>query len=66
MDTTLLIAIIWAVIGFIAVIIDIIRNKETYIGSNLFIQILYVLAYIVAGGFTMGIVIYELTEGKKK
>ena len=66
MDTTLLIAIIWAVIGFIAVIIDIIRNKETYIGSNLFIQILYVLAYIVAGGFTMGIVIYELTEGEKK
>jgi len=66
MDTTLLYILIWLVLGFIGVSIDLIRNKETYIGSNLFIQILYVLAYIVAGGFTMGIVIYELTEGKKK
>ena len=66
MDTTLLFILIWLVLGFIGVSIDLIRNKETYIGSNLFIQILYVLAYIVAGGFTMGIVIYELTEGKKK
>ena len=66
MDTTLLFILIWLAVGLIAVTTDLIRNKETYIGSNLFIQILYVLAYIVAGGFTMGIVIYELTEGEKK
>jgi len=65
MDTTLLFILIWLAVGLIAVTTDLIRNKETYIGSNLFIQILYVLAYIVAGGFTMGIVIYELTEKKK-
>ena len=65
MDTTLLFILIWLAVGLLAVTIDLIRNKETYIGSNLFIQILYVLAYIVAGGFTMGIVNYELTEKKK-
>ena len=66
MDTTLLFILIWLAVGLLAVTIDLIRNKETYIGSNLFIQILYILAYIAAGGFTAGIVIYELTEGKKK
>ena len=65
MDTTLLFILIWLAVGLIAVTTDLIRNKETYIGSSLFIQTLYILAFVAGGGFTMGIVIYELTEKKK-
>ena len=66
MDTTLLCILIWLAVGLLAVTIDLIRNKHTYKGSNLFHELFYILAFVAGGGFTMGIVIYELTEGEKK
>jgi Na+/H+ antiporter NhaA len=65
MDTTLLVIVIWLSYGLIGVSIDLIRNKHTYKGSNLFHELFYILAFVAGGGFTMGIVIYELTEKKK-
>jgi hypothetical protein len=56
----------WVSTGLLAVLIDLFRFTDTYKGSNLFHSALTFLAFVAGGGFTMGIVIYELTEGKKK